>query len=155
MVIRSDYAVHIFALNSKLPGSHFLLTSHGCCKGSDIFRISVIDAFKILSAANRPVDRTRFYSQNALYLIHQFKRIPGLAVHLVNKRKNRDIAQKADFKQLDRLRLDTLRRIDYHNGGIGSHQGSVRILREVLMARCVQDIDAVSVIIKLQYRRGD
>ena len=47
------------------------------------------------------------------------------------------------LKQLDRLRLDTLRTIDDHDRRIGCHQGTVGILREILMSWCIQDIDAV------------
>ena len=76
-----------------------------------------------------------------------------LTVHLVDKGKNRDVAHNANLEQLDRLRLDTLGTIDDHNRRIGCHQGTVGILREILMSWCIQNIDAESVIIKLQIRK--
>ena len=60
-----------------------------------------------------------------------------------------------DFKQLSGLCLDTLRCIDNHDGGIGCHQGTVRILREVLVSRGIQNVDAVAVVIELQNGRGN
>ena len=48
------------------------------------------------------------------------------------------------------LRLHALGRIDYHHRGVRRHQRTVRILREILMARRIQDVDAVAVKIKLK-----
>ena len=59
------------------------------------------------------------------------------------------MAHNANLEKLDRLRLDTLRTIDDHDRRIGCHQSTVGILREILMSRCIQDIDAKSLIIKL------
>ena len=57
-----------------------------------------------------------------------------------------------DLEQFSCLRLDTLAGIDDHHGGIRRHQGTVGILREILMSRCVQNVDAIPVIIKLKHR---
>ena len=56
-----------------------------------------------------------------------------------------------DFKQLSGLCLYTLGSIDDHDCRICCHQRTVRVLREVLMTRCVQDVDTKTIIIKLQH----
>ena len=55
-------------------------------------------------------------SQHLFNLIHQFKGISGLPVHLINKCKNRNMAHNADLKQLNRLGLYTFGTINYHDG---------------------------------------
>ena len=62
------------------------------------------------------------------------------------------MAHHTDLEQLSGLRLDTLGTVDYHDGRIRRHQGTVSILREVLMSRCIKDVDAVTPVIELQYR---
>ena len=124
-------------------------------KTRDGFCVSVINALEILSGANRPVDRTGADPKYIFNLIDQFKGILCLAVHFIDKSKNRDSTHDADFKQFDRLCLDTFGAVDHHDGRIGSHQSTIGIFREVLMSRSVQDVDTESVIIKLQYGGSD
>ena len=47
-----------------------------------------------------------------------------------------------------------LDRIDNHHRGIRRHQGTVGILREILVSRSIQNVDAVVVIVELQNGRG-
>ena len=65
------------------------------------------------------------------------------------------MAQGADLEQLDGLGLDALGRVDDHNGGVRCHQGAVGILREVLMSRRIQNVDALARVVELQHRGGD
>ena len=81
--------------------------------------------------------------------------ISGLPVKFVDKGKNRNVAHDADLKQLDGLRLHALGAVDHHDRGVRRHQGTVGILREVLVSRRIQDIDAVSVIVKLHGGGGN
>ena len=108
-----------------------------------------------MAAADRPVDRTGTDSKHRLDLVHQFKRIPGFPVHLVDKGKYGDVAHDTDLEQLDRLRLNTLGTVYDHDRGIRRHKGPVCVLREILMPRGIQDINAVSVVIELHYRGGN
>ena len=57
------------------------------------------------------------------------------------------------LEKLARLCLHSFGCVNDHNRRIRRHQCSVRILRKVLMARRIQNIDAKSAIRKLQYRR--
>ena len=62
------------------------------------------------------------------------------------------MAHHAYFKQLTCLGLYTFGSINNLNRRICCHQGTVSILGEILMSRCIQNVDAKSVILKLQYR---
>ena len=48
-----------------------------------------------------------------------------------------------NLEQLDGLRLNTLGSVDDHDSGVSRHQGTVGILREILMSRCIQDVDTI------------
>ena len=55
-------------------------------------------------------------------------------------------------KQFFRLGFHAFGRVDKHDGAVRRHEGPVGVFGEVLMARGVQNIDAVALVIKLQYR---
>ena len=155
VIILSDQPVYLRITQQHLSGIDCLLPVHRSLEGRNRLFISVVNTLELMAAANRPVDRTRTDSQHRLDLIHQFKGIPGFPVHLINKSKNGNVAHNTDLEQLDRLRLDTLGSIYDHDRGIRRHKGSVCVLREILMPRGIQDIDAVTVVIKLHYRGGN
>ena len=79
----------------------------------------------------------------------------GFPVHFVDECKNRDIPQQTDLEKLTGLRFNTFGSINDHDGRIRRHEGTVGILREILMSGGVDDIDAVAVIIELHNRRGN
>ena len=62
------------------------------------------------------------------------------------------MAHYADLEQFSGLCLHTLGTVDYHDCRICCHQCTVSILREILMSRCIQNINAVTIIMKLQNR---
>ena len=59
------------------------------------------------------------------------------------------------LKKLPCLCFYTLGCINDHNCRIRRHKCTVRIFREVLMSRRIQNVDTISVIIKLENRRSD
>ena len=118
-------------------------------------RLSIKDATEVAARANRPVHGIRVDAQDILDLFHKLKGIAGLAVELVHKGEDGNVAQGANAKQLDGLSLDALGGVDHHDGGVGSHKRTVGILGEVLVARGVKDVHAATVVGKLQHRRGD
>ena len=71
----------------------------------------------------------------------------ALAVELVDEGDDRDVAQPADLEELAGARLDALGGVDHHDGGIDRRQRPVGVLREVLVARRVEQVeDAVAVL---------
>ena len=65
------------------------------------------------------------------------------------------MAHGADLEELAGLRLDALGRVDDHDGAVGRHQRAVGVLREILVAGGVEDVDAVALVLELHDRRGD
>ena len=65
------------------------------------------------------------------------------------------MAQGADLEQLDGLGLHALGGVDDHDGRVGCHQGAVGILRKVLVAGGVQNVDTLAGKVELQYRGSD
>ena len=115
--------------------------------------IAVVHAPKILAAADGPVHRVGLDAEDPLNVFHQLKGVARLAVHLVDKGKDGDVAQRADLEQLDGLRLNALGGVDDHDRAVGGHQGAVGVLAEVLVSGGVQNVDALALIIELQNRR--
>jgi hypothetical protein len=76
-------------------------------------------------------------------------------VHLVDEGDNGRIPQAADVKQLQRLRLHALGRVDHHHGGVHRREHAVGVLREVFVARCVEQVDGVARVLELHHRAGD
>ena len=121
----------------------------------DFLRVAVKDTLKVLAGTDRPVHRAGAYAEQLFDLIGQREGISRLAVHLVDEGENRDVAQGTDLKELPGLRLHTLRGIDHHDRRVRSHQRAVSILREVLVSRRVQNVDAEAFVIELQHRTRD
>ena len=117
--------------------------------------LTVIDTLKLLTAADRPVDRACMDAEDGFDIFHQVKWVLGFTVQLVDKCKNRNMAQHTNLEELDSLSLNTLGCVDNHDGRICRHQCTVGIFREILMSRCIQNVDTISVIMELKYGRGD
>ena len=120
----------------------------------DLLALTIIDSLEFLTGTDGPVDRTCCDSQLFFNIIQQFKGIHGITIHLVDKGKDRDMSHDTDLEQLSGLCLHTFGSIDNHHGRISRHQGTVGILREILVSRSIQNVDAVVVIVELQNRRG-
>ena len=124
-------------------------------KSQHLAGVAVKHALELLAAADGPVHGVGLDAQNFLNVLHQLKGVAGFAVHLVDEGKDGDVAQGAHLEQLDGLGLDALCGVDDHDGRVCRHQGAVGILREVLMARGVQNVHALAGVVELQHRGSD
>ena len=124
-------------------------------EGQDVPAVTVEHALELLAAADGPVHGVGLDAQDLLDVFHQLKGVAGFAVHLVDEGEDGDVTQGADLEQLDGLGLNALCRIDDHDSGVRCHQGTVGILREVLMARGIQNVHALACIVELQDRGSD
>ena len=110
---------------------------------------AVVHALKFLARADRPVAGVGLNAELVLELIEQVERVARLAVHFVDERKNRNVAHRADLEEFSRLGLHAFRAVNHHDCRVRGHERAVRVLREVLVSRGIQNIDAVALILEL------
>ena len=115
----------------------------------------MVDPTKAFAATNGPGNRCAFNLEDLFNLIQQIYRIPALAIELVDEGHNRSSAHSTHFHQLDRTFLYTLGRIYHHQRRIDGRQGTIRIFREISMARGIKQIDHRALIGKLHNGRSD
>jgi len=113
---------------------------------------AVVHAAQRTSHADGPVHRHRTDPEHALDLFQEVQRRPPLPVQLVDERENGNAASPAHLKQLDRLGLDTLGAVDEHHRAVGRRQGAVRVFAEILVARRVEDVDAIPDVFEMHHR---
>ena len=116
---------------------------------------AVVDALEIRPGADRPRHGVARDAENALDLVHEVERILACAVELVHERDDRDPPHAADLEELDRLRLDALRAVDEHHGGIGRRERAVRVLRKIVVTRRVEEVHVMARVRKLEHARRD
>ena len=102
---------------------------------------------QLIGAAAMPSTRSIWSSSS--------KRVAGRLIHLVDEGQDRDPALAADLEQLHRLRLDALGAVEHHDRAIHRHEGAVGVFAEVLVARRVEQVDALTVELELERGRGD
>ena len=124
-------------------------------KGDNATRLTVEHAAEVTAAADRPIHGIRIDAQDVLDLFHELERIASLVIELVHKGEDGNVTQRADLKELLGLGLDALSAVDDHDRGVGGHKGTVGILREVLVAGGIEDVDAGAVVGELQNRGGN
>ena len=147
------YRFHIISLD--FSGANPVLPSVGIGEGENLSGFPIVNTFKILTATDGPVNRIGADAEFVFQLLHQLVGITGFPVHFVDEGKNRDIPHGTDLEKLSGLGLDAFGCIQHHDGRVGSHQGAVSILREILVSRGIENVDAVTLIFKLKNRAGD
>src|SRR4051812_22991148 len=94
-------------------------------------------------------------SEYSFNLFHQLEEIFRRKIELVDESQNRNSAHAADGKQLSRLSLNSLRRIDHHDRTVCGRQSSIGVFRKILVARRIKNIDDGVFVMKLHCRCGD
>ena len=93
--------------------------------------------------------------QLLLDLVQQVERIHTVTIHLIDENDHRRLAHTADLHQLTGLCLHTFGNVDHDNDAIHRRQGAEGILREVLVTRCIQDVNLMIRVIKRHHRSSD
>ena len=91
----------------------------------------------------RAEQRSRGEADALADLVEQFQRRLARPVPLVDDGDHRDAAVAAHLEQLQRLRLEALRGVDQHDGGVDRGQHAVGVLGEVGVAGGVDQVDHV------------
>ena len=116
--------------------------------------LPVVHALELLAAADGPVHGIGLDAQHVFDLLHEVEGVLGFPVHLVDEGEDGDVPHGAHLEQLPGLGLHALGGVDDHDGGVGGHEGAVGVLREVLVARGVQNVDAETLVLELHHRGG-
>ena len=109
-------------------------------------------AFELAAHADRIGLRTDVEREHVGDLVEQFEHRPAFAVDLVDEGDDRHAAQATDLEQLARLRLDALRGVDHHHGGIDRGQRAIGIFGEVFVPRRVEQVEGDSITLEGHHR---
>ena len=110
-------------------------------RAADAVCRKVKDALERAAHADGPTHRHNVQRQSVGHFIQRLERRAALAVHLVDECDDRYGTHAANLEQLARLRLDTLCRVDHHDSGIDGGERAIGVFREVLVARCVEQVE--------------
>ena len=106
----------------------------------DARAIEIIRAFEGASRPHGPDHRRGVERQDVRNFVQQFDRLARFAVHFIDKRHDRDVAQTANLKQLSRARFDALGRVDDHDRAIDRGQRAIGLIGEVFVARRIEQV---------------
>jgi hypothetical protein len=112
-------------------------------------------AAEVAGDAHRPVDRRRPQADALLDLVEKLERLPARPVPLVDEGDHRHVPGPADVEQLERLRLEALGRVEQHDRAVDGLEHPVGVLGEVGVARRVQQVQHVPVVVELEHRGRD
>ena len=124
-------------------------------EGEDGLTVPLVDTLELHAAADGPVHGVGADAELLLQLVDEVEGVSCLAIHLVDEGEDGDVPHGADLEELTGLGLDTLGTVDDHHRAVGGHEGTVGILREVLVAGGVQNVDAKALVLELHDRGGD
>ena len=114
--------------------------------------VSVEDTPELVRLEDGPHQRAGWHAQMVLQLVHQVQRVTALPIHLVHEGEDGDATQLADPEELLGLGLNSLGGVDEHHRAVRRGQRPVGVFAEVLVARCVQDVDATVLVVELHHR---
>ena len=137
-----------FRLNSFLPAVKFT-------ESKDRMLLAIVNSLEIPSASDRPVHGIGADSEFLLQFFDQIKRTSRFAVQFIDESEDRNMPHCTDPKEFPRLRFNSFCGIYDHHSRICRHEGTIGILRKILMPGRVQDIDAVSFVFKLHHGRSN
>jgi len=121
-------------------------------KEDKIFIVNIIDPFKLRTVIDGPTQRAYFDKQLFFNVIQKIKGVIGRAVHFVDKNDYGCLATATDTHELFGLRFNPFGRIDDNNHTIDGCECPKSIFLKILVTRCVQNIDLISVEFKTHYR---
>ena len=135
------------------------LAAGGAARGAGVAaqlaRLDLEHAAQVARDPERPGDRHGAQADRLLHLVEQLQRLAARAVPLVDERQHGDVAGAADVEQLERLRLEALRRVEQHHRRVDGGEHAVGVLGEVAVAGGVEQVDHVVAVLELQHRGGD
>ena len=119
----------------------------------DQLATSIKDTDEGAAGVDRPRDRIAINAEIGLDVAEKLERILADAVALVDDREDRHATPLAHREQLPRPLLDALAVVQEHHRAVGGDQDAIRVLREVLVSRRVEQVDLVALVLELHHAR--
>ena len=117
----------------------------------EILLIYIIYALKPCALVDGPRERAHGDLQLLLQLVEEVEGVAPLSVELIDEHDDRRLAHTAHRHQLARLRFHALRSVHHDDGGIDGRERAKGVLGKVLVARRVENIDFISVVVELHH----
>ena len=115
----------------------------------------VVDAHERVVAEDRPRDRAAGDAEVGLDVADQLERVFAHAITLVDEREDRRAPAFADLEQLTRPLFHPSAVVEQHDRAVGGDERAVRVLGEILVARRIEQVDLVAVVLELHDARRD
>ena len=123
-------------------------------KQVELVFIDVIYTLELCPLVDGPRQWAHMDFQFLLQFVEQVKRVAPLTVHLVDENDDRRVSHAAHVHQLSGLSLHTLGAVHHDDGRIHSRQRAVSVFGKVLVTWCVENVDLVTLVVKLHHRGG-
>lgn len=121
----------------------------------DLFLKAMIDAVKKTAETDRHRYRIAMHLERRLDFVDELEWNFTFAVALIDEREDRNVSVLTDFVELFCSFFDALGDVDQHDCRVGCDESSIRIFREVFVARSIEKINAKTFVIELDHRRRD
>ncbi len=151
----AQIAAHFRIMQSADDDGRAMFAAHDALKRVHRLGLPVVDALKFRAVADGPVHGKCADAQHAFQFVDQLQRIFHRAIALVHEGEDRHATLTADFKKFSRLRLDAFCGINHHDHCIHGSQHAIGVLGKVLVTGRVEQVETVTVVIKLQHGRAD
>ena len=116
--------------------------------------IQVVSPAEAIAHADGPGKRHRLQVERLLDVLQDVEGRQAVPVHLVDEGDDGGVLHPAHLHQLLRLLLHAISVVEHHDDAVGSREDAVRVLREVAVARGVEQVQLVAAIRKLHHRGG-
>ncbi len=153
--IRRERLAHGGVIDPRDRNRSAVGAARGSLEKVDRLLLTIEHAAKFGPVAEWPIHRDRVDAEDGFELIQKLESRAGRAVELVHESENRHSAFAANLEEFSRLRLDALAGVHHHHGGIHGGEHAVGILREILVARRVEEVHHAAVVVELQNGRAD
>ena len=127
----------------------------GALEQRHLLRAAIVDAGKPAAGEHRPRHRIAVDAELGLDVAQELERVLAGPVALVDEGEDRHAAALADGEELPGALLDALPVVEQHDGAVGGDEGAVGVLGEVLVARGVEQVDAIAVVVEGHHAAGD
>ena len=121
----------------------------------DLLVLAVVHTDEAPRDTHRPGGHEAADPEFGFDVVEQPERVFADPVALVHEREDRQTPPLANTEQLFGLGLDALAVVEQHDRAIGGGERPVSVFREVLVPGRVEQVDAETPVVEVQYARGD